>query len=103
LANKASKNARPRSESPPIVKPAKKCVKNAKFIRPDNMDAVDNTEEEEEAPMAPAVPPPLEDVSDVTFTIKKSCTFGGVTIVDDSDFVKLGQFDFRYFYQQALP
>jgi hypothetical protein len=99
---KPSKNARMHSESPPVVKPAKKRVKNAKFIHPDNMDAVDDTEEEEEAPMAPAVPPPLEDVSEVTFTIKKSCTFGGVVIVNDSDFVKLAQFDFRYFYQQVL-
>jgi hypothetical protein len=101
-AKKPSRNTQTHSESPPMIKPAKKRVKPAKFIHPDNMDVVDDIEEEEEAPMAPVAPPPPEDVSEVIFTIQKSCTFGGVVIVNDSDFVKPGQFDFRYFYQQAL-
>jgi hypothetical protein len=63
------------------------------------MDAVEDTEEEEDIPVVQEVPPPLEDVSKVSFTIRKICTFGGVAIVDDSDFVVLDDFDFRYFNQ----
>jgi hypothetical protein len=53
------------------------------------MDTVEDIEEEEETPMAPVVSPPLEDISEIIFTIKKSYIFGGVIIIDDSDFIIL--------------
>ena len=99
---KPSKNTRTCSESPSVAKPSKKRAKKAKFIDPNNIDTVEDTEEDEDAPAAEVVPAPLEDISKVSFTIMKLCTFGGVAVLEDCDFCTLEEFDFRYFNQQAM-
>ena len=101
-ATKPSKNTRTRSESPPILKPAKKRVKKTVFIDSDNMDTVDDVDEDQDVQVVQVLPVPLEDVSDVTFTIMKLCVLGGMAVLEDTDFCKLGDFDYRYFNQQAI-
>jgi hypothetical protein len=73
-----------------MIKPIKKHIKPMKFIHPDNMDMIDDIEEEEEASMAPVVSSPPEDISEIIFMIQKSYIFGGVIIINDSDFIKSG-------------
>jgi len=50
-------------------------------------------------------PPVLERVKDVSneiFVLQKSCMLGAIPIIEDSDFVTLGEFSFRQFETSAI-
>ena len=48
------------------------------------------------------MPAAVQDVSGVIFTVMKVCMFGSVAVVEDTDFVCLGEFSFRQFHILTL-
>ena len=60
---------------------------------------VDDDSEQESPPPIPAW---VKDVSDEIFVLQKSCMLGTMAIVEDSDFVRLGEFSFRQFETSAI-
>jgi len=50
----------------------------------------------------PPVPAWVMDVSNEIFVLQKSCMLGSVAIVEDSDFVRLGEFSFQHFKTSTI-
>ena len=63
---------------------------------------VRTAEDDSECESPPPIPVWVKDVSDEIFVLQKSCMLGSTAIVEDSDFVRLGEFSFRQFETSAI-
>jgi hypothetical protein len=63
---------------------------------------VHTAEDDSECESPPPIPALVKDVSNEIFVLQKSCMLGSTAIVEDSDFVRLGEFSFRQFETSAI-
>lgn len=82
--------------------PTLKHVKTKKFIHPDDIHTLNDEDDEDEVQEVERTSALVRDVSDEEFTLQKSCMLGSEIVIDDIDFLKLGEFDFRSFHMQAV-
>ena len=79
-----------------------------KRVRKVNKPILNNTimvrtaDDDSEHESPPPIPAWIKDVSDEIFVLQKSCMLGSMAIVEDSDFVRLGEFSFRQFETSAI-
>ena len=79
-----------------------KRVKNVNNGVPKNTKAVYTVDDDSDLETPAPAPEPVKDVSDEIFVLQKSCMLGTTAIVEDSDFVRLGEFSFRQFETSAI-
>ena len=82
--------------------PALKRVKNMDFVHPDDIHTINNEDNEDEVEEVERTSALARDVSGEEFTRQKSCMLGSEIVIGNTDFLKLGEFDFRSFHMQAV-
>ena len=97
---KPSPSTRSDTDSTPLFIP--KRVKKSKNPNPRNSIVVRTVDDDSEQESPPPIPAWVKDVSDEIFVLQKSCMLGTMAIVEDSDFVRLGEFSFRQFETSAI-
>jgi hypothetical protein len=76
-----------------------KRVKKSEFMHPNNSHEIHSSADEREVE---AVPEVIKDISDIEFTVTRCCILGSDPILEDTDFVKLGEFSYRQFETLAI-
>ena len=80
----------------------RKRVKKVNKPSPRDIIVVSPLDDDSERESTPPVPAWVKDVSNEIFVLQKSCMLGTTAIVEDSDFVRLGEFSFRQFETSAI-
>jgi hypothetical protein len=97
---KASTPTRSDSESLSLSVP--KRVKNVNKPVKSNINVTETVDDDSELESLPTPSAPVQDVSGEIFTLQKSCVMGVIPIIQDSDFVVLGEFSYRQFEISAI-
>lgn len=63
---------------------------------------VHTVEDDSDCESPPPIPAWVKDVSNEIFILQKSCMLGSTAVIEDSDFVHLGEFSFRQFETSAI-
>ena len=79
-------------------RPAKR-AKNDKFVNPDSVTPIPSPSP---PPADDHAPDDVLDVSQKEFTIARCCMLGSTPIMEDTDFVKLGEFSYRGFETTSI-
>ena len=79
-----------------------KHVKKVNNGVPKNTKAVYTVDDDSDLETPAPAPEPVKDVSDEIFVLQKSCMLGTKAVIEDSDFVRLGEFSFRQFETSAI-
>jgi hypothetical protein len=97
---KASTPTRSDSESLSLSVP--KRVKNVHKPVTSKTNVTETVDDDSEVESLPTPSAPVQDVSSEIFTLQKSCMMGVIPIIQDSDFVVLGEFSYRQFEILAI-
>jgi len=97
---KTSPSTRSDTDSTPLSVP--KRVKKSKNLNPRDIIVVHTVDDDSERESPPPIPAWVKDVSNEIFVLQKSCMLGTMAVVEDSDFVRLGEFSFRQFETSAI-
>ena len=100
IKHKSSPSTRSDTDSTPLSVP--KRVKKSKNPNPRDIIVVRTVDNDSERESPSPIPAWVKDVSNEIFVLQKSCMLGTVAIVEDSDFVQLGEFSFRQFEISAI-
>ena len=86
-----------RSEIASTPKPAGKRAKSTGFVNPETVKVVHDVDAADEDQDIQEVPKAVRDVSGEIFTLMKFCMLGTEAVVEDTDFIRLGEFSYRQF------
>jgi len=91
-----------RSDTDSTSRSVRKRVKQNPKPPPRDTITVSTVDNDSDSESPPPVPAWVKDVSNEIFVLQKLCMLGSVAIVEDSDFVRLGEFSFRQFETSAI-
>jgi hypothetical protein len=87
----------PRLDSDSLSLTASKRVKKANKPVPSTISLSPTLDDDSDLEIVPTPVAPVKDVSGEIFTVQKSCMMGLTPIIQDSDFIVLGEFSYRQF------
>jgi hypothetical protein len=91
-----------RSNVSSTIKHTAKRAKKAVFVHPDAPISVSSNDDSQEEVEALEVLEKVKDVSREVFTLMKCCMLGSKAVIEDTDFITLGEFSFRQFETLAI-